>query len=182
MGAFYTNITVIGANPKDVLKWLMKRGEHAFVLADGNFSIVFDSTAETQDGSNSILAEELSKEFEAPVLAVTVHDDDVLLADAYDKGQKADSYNSSPGYWSWSDGGDSSPAGGNPAELVQLFRGGNAEELANALRHPYDFETDRHADIARVLGLPMAAIGFGYERLAQGDLPDGVDPGSLLEI
>jgi hypothetical protein len=43
----------------------------------------------------------------------------------------------------------------------------------------YTFETDRHAALVGVLGLPSTAVGSGYETISQGEPPEGVREGEL---
>lgn len=176
MGSFYTNVTAIGPSAPKVAKWLTKGGRRAFLASDDRCTVVFDAQAEAQDESNAVLARDLSAVFECPVVAVTVHDDSVLLLEAFDRGSQVDRYNSSPGYFTWDGEGEPPrPQGGNAIELLRLCGRGDLRRLEDLLQGEFLFENERHRALIQELGLPIASHGVGYQYLAEGEYPSGTD-------
>ena len=185
-GNFYTNITVKGPGQIQVCDFLKARGRKAFVSKTVNgFTVVYDQGIDDQElPVLRTLLESISKHFQAPALAVLNHDDDILMYIFYNRGILVDEYNSSPGYFS----GDilAKPSGGDAKKLCFIL--GNIEKVDKVdkiLRKPggtkgYLFAIDRHRDLAEELGLPLFSVGFGYNYIEQGELPDGLLKDELL--
>lgn len=180
MGSFYTNITIRSGDLDRLRRELVAGGRRAFLSPTQEGSVVvFDQVCEDQDPEVlKHLASLLSQRCSCAALAVMIHDDDVLTYDLYDGGSLKDEYNSAPDYF---DGGDAPPTGGNADQLCRAFgRAGVEDEVEGILRRTRDaddaftFETERHAELVRVLGLPEAAVGTGYKYLEAGELPPGL--------
>lgn len=167
----YTNVTLGSASDADVEEALRSAGRSAYVLTAPEGVVVFDQASDLQDGSVDTLAQNLSTRCRCIALAVTNHDDDVLMYRLFANGAEIDSYNSAPGYWTWDGEGDEpGPEGGKPAILASAFgRGENSADVQAALSGDYDFEVDRHAAICRAVALPMQAVGHGFGDFAAGD-------------
>lgn len=143
---------------------------------------MFDAASEAQDGSISECAGLLTRALECDGLAITNHDDSVLLLQAFQSGRQVDEYSSCPNYFSDSD--PEPPQGGDAVLLCRMFQVPDAAEaLEEVLRHDaladdaddrFIFESDRFAEIARLLRIPGFALG-GHDGIAAGDLPDGLD-------
>ena len=145
--------------------------------------IVFDQLAETQDGTNAMLARDLSAEFRCPAIAVTIHDDDVLYFDVYEMGRQVDHYNSAPGYFTWDGDGDPpAPEGGRTLELARLFGADDPEQVEEVLRNHYDFEHDRHLALLSCLHLSPLAHGAGYDYLNAGEYPPGTSASTFSAV
>jgi hypothetical protein len=43
----------------------------------------------------------------------------------------------------------------------------------------YVGEVERHLDLSNLLGMPRAAVGFGYRYISKGETPEGIEPGTL---
>lgn len=194
MGSFYVNVTLRGPSQEQVLKLLRRDRREAYVspTRDG-FTAVYDSEADSQDLEVlEELTRELSAELRCPAFAVLNHDDDILLYRLYEAGEKVDEYDSSPGYFSTEEPDDADgdklpePAGGDGARLCErMAPGADREAVEAVLRAPimgeggYLFAADRHAALARALGLPGFTVGCGYTYLEAGDLPAGVEEEEL---
>jgi hypothetical protein len=249
LGSFYTNITLKGPTKDAVLAVLRKRNRRAFVSHTHDpFTVVYDLEAESQDEEVlCYVAELLSRELACPALAVLNHDDDVLVYHLYSHGEKADSYNSVPGYFS---GLPTPSSGGNAAVLIEAFHADCDPEMLSAILHSradagegqsdaqqfltagfgqwiarilgnpslvaqlltdrpsdealdevekmrdeifsgspqptscgtlpalddkYLFALDRHRDLVEALGLPLDAVGGGYNGIESGMYPEGFD-------
>src|SRR5512138_2530573 len=159
MGNFYTNFTLRGPSQQAVAKALAGRSAIVAPAHDGCV-VVFDEQSDEQDQAViSGLASRLSKEFDCPVLAVLNHDDDIFWYQLYLSGELADEYDSSPGYFDPS-AEPSAPAGGDAQKLCSAFGTASVADVESILRKSsfdeggYTFAVERHADLARALGIP----------------------------
>lgn len=187
MGNFYTNYTLRGPGPQTVATVLA--GRSAIVTSAHNGCVVvFDEEADEQDTHViSELAGRLSRELSCPVLAVLNHDDDIFWYQLYLNGALTDEYDSSPGYFD-GDAEPSAPVGGDAQKLCSTFGSSAVAETEDILRRSsfdeggYTFAVDRHADLARVLGIPSFGVGSGFGYVSEGELPEGLDEDSLLRV
>jgi hypothetical protein len=184
MGASYTNLTVRGATQRAVADLLA--GRRAVVApAHEGAVVVFDERSEQDQEVVSELAEHLSASLNAGVLALLVHDDDILWYRLYDAGQLADEYDSSPRYFD-ADAEPSAPVGGDGARLAAVMGATHSAALDTVLRQSayveggYVFESQRHSDLARLLGLPGFAVGTAFASFERGELPDGLSADDLV--
>jgi hypothetical protein len=187
MGNFYTNYTLRGPSQQAVAASLA--GRAAFVTpAQNGCVVVFDEGSEAQNlEAIADLAARLSRELGCPVLAVLNHDDDILWYQLYLSGELADEYDSSPGYFD-SSGEPADPAGGDARKLCNAFGAGNVGEVERVLRKSaldedrYVFAVERHADLARALGISLFGVGTGYHYVIEGELPEGLDEHDLVRV
>jgi hypothetical protein len=115
------------------------------------------------------------------VLAVLLHDSDILWYQLYEDGKLLDQYNSMPGYWSGS--ANEPPHGGDAAKLCAAFgckEPDAVERILRATLKEYPDAIGRHADLVRVLGLPDFAVGYGFEGISKGYLPNGLSTESMI--
>src|SRR5260221_1581645 len=115
---FYANFTVNQSDRAMVASALT--GRNAALIARGRFTLVAEEVADTQD-SDAIeeLAQSISAQLGALVLAVMNHDDDILMYWLVWKGEMLDAYNSSPDYFT--DATEpSGPVGGKPGLISDL--------------------------------------------------------------
>lgn len=172
MGSSYSNITLHGPARDAIIKALEARGRLAFVGPDtGGFVVVFDEAVDVDPDQSAHLAAELSAALNGLALAATVYDDDIFLYALARDGQVVDMYTSAPGY---GEGGVEPPAGGDAAVLSAAFGSGDAGAVERILRTAagedgYLFESQRHADLAEVLGLPTHSVGLGFGYIHEGD-------------
>ena len=175
MGAFYTNVTVRHADVDAVIAVLEKLGRDAFVAPAHNGAVVvFDAHIESQDARDiDRLASPISKRLRCAALLALNHDDDLLYYALLEGGRLIDEYNSRPGYF---DGTEQEAAGGDARKLAAAFGVPDRADRLDDLLHgaDYTFETERHAALVQLLGLPPSAVGSGYDTISQGELPEGV--------
>ncbi len=187
MGNFYTNYTLRGPSQEAVAEALV--GRSAFVTPAFNGSVVvYDEQSDEQDEDAIIeLAGWLSREFRCPVLSVLNHDDDILWYQLFLNGVLTDEYDSCPDYFD-PDAEPSPPAGGNAQILCDAFGATNVAAVELVLRTSgldeagYTFEVERHEELAELLGLPPFSVGAGYNYIAQGEFPDGLEEEDLLIV
>ena len=175
MGNFYVNTTVSGPSQEAVSRALS--GRRAYVSpALNNYVVIYDQASGEDPFEGFGLTERISQVLKCPALIVGVFDDDVLLYRLYVNGALMDEYNSDPGY------GESSeitlPTGGDGAKLHSAFSTGDATRLSSILRRArgseqdqYLFESERHADLAKELGMPVGAVALGFSYVEQGEGP-----------
>jgi hypothetical protein len=187
MGNFYTNYTLRGPSQQAVAKALTGRSAIVTPAQDGCV-VVFDELSDEQDTAIiAKLAARLSREFGCPLLAVLNHDDDIFWYQLYLKGELADEYDSSPGYFDAS-AKPSAPAGGDAQKLGAAFGAGDVAEIENVLRTSsfdeggYIFALERHTDLARLLGIPSFGVGAGFQYVTRGELPEGLEEDDLVRV
>jgi hypothetical protein len=186
VGNVYTNYTLKGPSRPAVARALT--GRSAFVTPAQGCVVVFDEQSDEQDTTIiAKLAARLSRELGCPLLAVLNHDDDILWYQLYLKGELADEYDSSPGYFDAS-AKPTAPAGGDAQKLGAAFGARNVAEIESVLRKSsfdeggYLFAIDRHTDLARVLAIPSFGVGAGFRYIPSRELPDGVEESNLLKV
>lgn len=169
MGSFYTNITLKGPQQAQVFAYLLASKRSAAVSPTFNdLTVVYDEASESLDDNVIFaLAEDLSRQFHCPALALLNHEDGVLWYLLYKEGEKLDEYSSSPDYFD--EGvGDEVGRGGDPQALCAAF---NSEQKPNKIRaildREYLFEIDRHSELTRALNLTDLAVGIGFNYLAE---------------
>ena len=187
MGSFYTNITLRTTNQNRVVDVLSSAGRTAFVSqAQGGCIVVYDSDTEDQDIDElKELGDSLSQKLSCAALAVLLHDDDLLLYSLHENGRVVDEYASGS-----FDDISTGPEGGDAARLCRAFGATRTADVETILRTDraggsgggYVFETERHEDLVKALGLPLLAIAIGYNYLEQGDLPEGATPGTFVSV
>jgi hypothetical protein len=185
MGSFYSNITLRFGDQARVADLL--RGRRGAVSPEvAGYMVVFDSECDDQNWPEiDALVAGLSRDLNCVGLAILVHDDDVLYFVAYSGSAKIDEYNSSPSYFDFgATGGLKPPAGGNAAALSAAFSG-DVTRIERVLRRwsedePYVFESDRHSDLIAELGLPLFTVGTALGSFADGQVPEGIDPSTMV--
>jgi hypothetical protein len=171
-GKFYTNIAVLGAHASEAADVLRDLGRDAFVLDAGDSCVVFDRECDEQDTSIlAALAEHLATQLKTRTFAVLNHDDDVLWFQLYERDNLVAEY---------------ANAGGPRTKVGDLCRTlGRGDEnlwVWLVLHRPFLFQVSRHKQLARRLQLPKASVGFGYDALARGELPPGVEPEEITRV
>ena len=187
MGNFYTNYTLRGPSQQAVAGALAGRSAIVTPAQDGCV-VVFDEQSDDQDSAViTELASRLSREFRCPVLAVLNHDDDILWYQLYLGGELADEYDSAPSYFDAA-AEPSGPAGGDAQKLCSAFGSSAVADVEDVLRKSsydeggYTFAFERHADLARALGIPSFGVGAGFRYVSDGELPEGLDEESLVRV
>lgn len=181
MGASYVNISLRGPAHADVLRQLLNRGRDAIVTPSRNgITVVYDRQCDAQDGEIiHDLTTDLSHWFHCPALSVVIHDDDILWYRLYCDGQLLDEYHSNPRQLRQDQSGDSAPIGGNAGTLCHEFQcPGATADAERILRETsfgrYAAATNRHRDLAALLGLPDCCVGTGFlDMNARPSLPEG---------
>lgn len=185
MGNFYSNYTLRGPTQQAVVAALAGRLAIVTPAQDGCV-VVFDEQSDDQDPAViSGLASRLSRELRCPVFAVLNHDDSILWYQLYLSGELADEYDSSPGYFDPS-AKPSAPTGGDAQKLCSAFGASAVADVESVLRKSsyddggYAFAFERHADLARALGIPRFGVGAGFRYVSDGELPEGLSEDDLL--
>jgi hypothetical protein len=186
MGAFYGNITLKGPSQQQVSEALRER--RAIVAPKlGDYTIAFDSACDEQDVDGiQALASRLSSELHCSAFAIIVHDDDVLGCFLYHDGQLTDWYDSCPSYFDFgSTKQPAGPAGGDAGKLCAAFGVDAQQEAESLLRKQhgeggYVFESKRHRDLVRTLGLPPFTVGTALASFDRGEFPDGLSEPQML--
>ena len=190
VGQFYTNLTLRGVDQRRVIETLSANYRRAFVSpAINGMVVVYDEECEQQNPQVIMdVGRHLSALFNCPLLAVMVHDDDVLCYWLFDKGKTSDEYVSSPSYFEPSPQ-PAEPEGGDAEKLCQAFGcAAPAHEVDAILRKSavdadgFLSETERHRSLAQVLGLPVCSVAVGYEYLKAGRVPEDIHPGQLVQV
>jgi hypothetical protein len=175
MGAFYTNVTVRHADVDAVVAVLEKLRRDAFVTPAHNGAVVvFDAHIEVsgREGHRPPGQSDLqAPSHRRPARAEPRRRPSLLRAPR--GGRLIDEYNSRPGYF---DGTEQEAIGGDGRKLAAAFGVPDRADRLDRLLHAteYTFETERHAALVQLLGLPPAAVGSGYDTISQGELPEGV--------
>lgn len=164
MGTFYTNITIRAPEKNDPEEVLRSLGRSLYISRQALDVVVFDSRCEDQ-GTEELgaLAEHLSRELHCVTFAVLNHDDSVLWLQLYQDSELLAEYASK---------------GGPRTDVGGLCRALNRPEAWWrtwwTLARPYVFETNRHAALVRIFGMPHVAVGFGFEYIRRGEVPAGM--------
>lgn len=186
MGYFYSNIVTKGPTVARVAEAL--QGNTGFIVPGENGCVLVCDENIEMDGHESArdLAMSLSRSLSCAALAVTNHDDDILLLDLCIRGELVDSYNSTPSFFD--DVEPSDPNGGNASALCAAFNSANAISVESILRKSsssedcYVFAVDRHRDLAHELGLPSFFVGTGFAYLAAEEFPEGLSPETIIRV
>lgn len=185
MGNFYVNFAVKHDDSKRIAESLKQARRKAFVTPPMNgYVVVYEEESDSQDtGAIVVVGALLSREAEAPVLAVMNHDDDILCYWLFEGGQLTDSYNSCPDYFGEGDEEEGASGGNSEVLCAALSPSAAAKGVDEILQSDdYTFAVDRHTDLATALGLPEAVLGLGYRYLDDGEFPDGLDADQLIHV
>jgi hypothetical protein len=196
MGNWYTNVSVKGAQQSDVAAVLEELGRRAYVTPEASgWVVVYDQQTDEFDlGILESLALTLSTRLSCITLASCNADDDVLWLALYENGGLSTRYASSRKTF---EDGDEFPEVEQTAQvLARIFQKPEAKNRVwRLLRKPHGIlgllslylkirmgyvgEVERHLDLSNLLGMPRAAVGFGYRYISKGETPEGIEPGTL---
>ena len=114
----------------------------------------------------------LSERIQGPIVAVTNHDDDILIIETFAKGQRTGHYNSCPGCFDE----DPSPEDLRPEFLAMegflaLGEDVTVDALTNALNpeERYVFALYAHEAAVDLFELPPLSVGLGYRYITRGE-------------
>lgn len=181
MGLFYSNFTLRGPRQDSVLQELRSLARTAFVSpTHEGLTTVYDR--ESEDQSLDViegLGSQLSKALNCSVLAVVLHDDDVLYYWLFRDGEISHDYNSSPAYFD-PNSDPLPPAGGDSQELCYAFGRTTVEQQVRDLlqedllsdKATIPGELERHQALVRILGLPPYSVGVGFYTIEGGFVPE----------
>jgi len=188
MGSSYANLTVVGATTDAVIGALS--GQEALVTQPRGGAVgVFPAD---EENGWPLLGQHLSAALRTAVIGALVFDDDILnvltwidgelvddlcVPDPADHfGPEAASAAEMAEFGDLADMGidagamglgPSSSPGHDARRLVDLLRRGDAAEVRRIVRGEYAFATDRHAELAGALGLPIEFAGWGHHYLTR---------------
>jgi hypothetical protein len=179
MGWSYTHLALFGPNQRQVAAELTDR-EAAISPTVNGFTLVADQSFESHErGQIAKLAVELSRKLSCPAITVFEFDDDVLCYQLIEAGQILDEYNSAPDYFDLAakHARSRSPQGGDASRLCAALRCQEACQQVNVILHQLDLElpaSERHKKLAGVLRMPTFSVGFDFNALQEGELPEGL--------
>jgi len=196
MGNWYTNVSVKGAQQSGVVAVLEELGRRAYVTPEASgWVVVYDQQTDEFDlGILESLALTLSTRLSCITLASCNADDDVLWLALYENGGLSTRYASSRKTF---EDGDEFPEVDETAQvLARIFQRPEAKNqvwrllrkshgilgllsLYLKIRMGYVVEVERHLDLSNLLGMPRAAVGFGYRYINKGDTPEGMERETL---
>ncbi len=173
MGNFYTNFTILNTNTDDVIRVAKELRRRAYIIGSpANNVVLFDQVCDEQDAEEiERLGVELSAKLSARVIGCLNHDDDYLLLWFFDRGSiKAR-------YWScWQ-------ALAFAWKFCRVSGWLEFPSLVIILGWPfYVFQLRKHHSLVRLLALPEFAVGFGYEYLSRGEIPDGLSEDDIIKV
>jgi hypothetical protein len=183
MGLFYSNFTLYGPAHQQVVDAVRRLRRVAYVSPTVNgFTTVYDRASEHQDFDViEEVGRQLSLDLECPVMAIILHDDDVLYYWLFRYGDVRDEYDSSPAYFD-PDSEPLPPEGGDCDELCEAFGVPSAAARVEVILREdlleegaiLPGEMERHRALAEALGMPDHAIGVGYNAIRHGYLPESL--------
>ncbi|MGB9435509.1 MAG: hypothetical protein WBQ89_24890 [Candidatus Acidiferrum sp.] len=196
MGNWYTNVSLEGVNPADVLSHMNALGRVAIITPSvANWLVVFDQECDKFDlDALESLALTLSTRLHCTAVACFNADDDVLWFAIYENGERTSRYASSPG--EFEDRNEFPSLAEFASALCRVFK--KPERLRRArsilrrgrgilglltlirIHLAYVVEIQRHQDLATLLDLPSASVGLGYTYVSRGELALGMDSNTLL--
>jgi hypothetical protein len=167
VGSFYTNITTVGPDQDEILKYLHDERHTAFVSStERDVTVVYDRQCDEQRVEDlHDLAAKLTKRFGCRAVSALVHDDDVLFFAAYADGTLITEYDSSVGRKI------------QARHLCRAFGVGFLRIVLvwltlNTPHLFFVFETFRHELLVRLLKLSPHAVGTGYTYIERGEPPE----------
>jgi hypothetical protein len=160
MGNFYATAVAVGTDQQSIVAELRDVAAYVSPLHD-SYVIAYPNFMALGPQRFSSLWKEVSKSLGVAVLSAAVFDDDVLYYELWVKGELKDRYVSDPSAFE-PNSKTSRPEGGNPKALCSVFKCSDVKRLTEVLtairsENRYVFETERHEDLARLLGIPMAS-------------------------
>lgn len=188
VGAFYSNLVVVGSNGDEVLAALA--GTTALCsTGEAEPIAVFPDDG---DGMIDSAAAALSARIDANILAATVHDDDLLICSVWRNGEvvaqaivpdPAVVFDFDPSDVEGFDDAVGAPGVAPTVESVEavvdaIGRGDRARAI-EVLTDDYALATERHRDLLAALDLPTFPAGWGH-RYLNGSDSDGYDGPTLI--
>jgi class 3 adenylate cyclase len=175
MAVFYTNFSLRGPKPARVVEVLRAMHRDAFAASVGDATVVCDRMADAFDTAEvEAFARVLSTHLRKPVLTAINHYDEVLLCVLHAGSELIFQYTSDRSYFGV---GEPGPHGDDASLLAKAFRREAAlDEICRVLGlsdepHEYASASARHAALCDALGLPLIAVGVGYDEVAEKRLP-----------
>lgn len=184
MSGFNANITLQGPGQHEVVDYLRAQSAVAYVAPEvKTCTVVFHEDL----GGQELLAAGLSAHFRCPALLVMDYGGTILLYQLYTGGELADAYVSSP-HEGLETGGEPVPEGNAEVLCAAFGMEHKVVTVERILRKPtkpntdYAYAANRHGELARALGLPLFAVGAGFNAIEIGELPSGqgFDPSLLI--
>lgn len=177
MGNFYSNYTAYGVSQSELASLLSKLGRDAYIAPTvDNVTVFYDAESEQKSQVIGEVGRLISKSLACPLLAVDIHDDDILLYSLFLSGEVQSNYNSNPGYFT---DGDTTPVGADVEALCKAFEKHDEETIdeidaALAEEDGYVFASERHQDLAMWLGIPWQYGWSCYSNISRGEFHEDV--------
>ncbi|SRR5579871_188737 len=184
MGWSYSHVVLFGPDHHQVIREL--DGHEAAVSPTVNgFTLI--AVPEARDGAKMLsFGRSLSAKLACPAVIISEFDDDVLEYTLLEASEVADSYNSTPDYFDFAGTHipPRGPQGGNTTKLCALLGRPELEaQLEAILRNPELVDApERHRQMVAMLGCPSFSVGFDYEALQEGELPEGIEESEITYL
>lgn len=160
-GEFYSNIVISPIDPEQLVLILSQLGVSAYYIVKNKTGVVCEQKIETQDARYGVeLTKNLSEKTGSIAVYTSVYDSDIVTVYIFKNGRYIFAYHSNPGYFS---GVETPPDIRNLDMLLQEFPDVDKEELLNILNARDIFTEETHWKISEMLGLPLYAVGPGYD-------------------
>ena len=175
MGVSFTNYQIRARSVSHCAKAIAQVVSSRALVTDqkNGWITLYDEASDAQDIKEiRRLAKSLSAKTAAPVLALLVHDSDVLLYLLYDRGRLTDQFDSHPGYFGPVSATQRKKWSGHFARLAKLApHKTTASAVRDALTNSQAFAETRAGEFARLLGIePSRALqGFRQAQEATND-------------
>jgi len=180
MGWSYAHIALFGPKRDRVISALGDRRACISPTSNG-YTLVADHEFESHDEERMVkLAAELSGRLACVALLIREFDDDVLNYELLENGVLTDRYNSEPDYFdfAWKHIPPRGPQGGDARRLCAALNQPYALLAVEKILHEHEMglsAPDRHAALAKVLGMPSYSVGFDYTSLEAGEFPEDLN-------
>lgn len=167
MGSSYTSVTLVGTKLDQVREVAIGPA----YLAESDGVVVVFSEA---DDSGNLSGPSLSGALGCVALTTTVFDDDVLMISVHTRGEPVGELGIPDPMAMFGDvdlGGGEAPfedgTALDAAALVAAVGRGDVAQVQTAFAKEYVFASERHQDVVAALGLPSAAVAWGYRYLTE---------------
>jgi ankyrin repeat protein len=168
MGVSFTNYQIRTRSVSQCAKAVAQVVSSRAVVTDqkNGWITLYDEASDAQDIKEiRRVAKSLSAKTAAPVLALLVHDSDVVHYLLYNRGRLTDQFDSHPGYFGPVSAAQRKKWAGHFARLAKLApRKTTAAAIRDALTRPQAFAEERATQFARLLGIEPSRALLGFRQ------------------
>ncbi len=167
MGAFFTNYHVRTADATNCAKVLATRIRSRALITDSKngWITVYDEQSESQD-INVLhrLAKDFSTKLKTAVVAMMVHDSDIFVYLAFEKGELIDQFDSRPDYFGPVSEAHKKEWRGNFSKLLPYAnKKASIRDFKRVAEKDLVFEEERVGEFSQLLGIDPARARTGFK-------------------